>query len=117
MSQIELTVHSVGNGKYRFYIPSKPSRKIFKKRRQDVTLIINNEKYPTHTTCGPIDWNNLNNNQKKGYDLYSSKISKWIIENKLHFKDSNGKCQKVEFIIGYEIDIILLTKKEATFQK
>ena len=109
--EIELTVHSVGNGKYRFYIPSQPSRKVFKKRRQDVLLIIDNEEYSTHTTCGPLDWNNMKKNQKKGYDLYSSGISKWIVENSLHLKDSNIKCQKVEFVISYENDLIILTKK------
>ena len=111
MKKIELTVHSVGNGKYRFYIPPKPSREVFEKRRQDVILVIDNEKYPTHTTCGPIDWDNMKKNQKKGYDLYSSGISKWIIDNRLHIKDSKGKCQKVEFVISYRDKIIVLTKR------
>lgn len=111
MRKVELTVHSVGNGKYRFYIPSQPSRKVFKKRRQDVILIIDHEDFSTHTTCGPLDWDNMKKNQKKGYDLYSSKISEWIIDNRLNLKYSNGKCQKVEFVISYENDVIILTKK------
>ena len=67
--EIELTVHSVGNGKYRFYIPPKSSREVFEERRRVVFLVIDNEDYHTHTTCGPIDWNNLKKNQKKGYDM------------------------------------------------
>jgi hypothetical protein len=109
--EIELTVHSGGNGKYRFYIPPKSSREIFEERRRVVILVISNEDYDTHTTCGPIDWNNLKKNQKKGYDLYSLKISKWIIDNRLHIKDSNGKCRKVEFVISYRDKVIILTKK------
>ena len=107
--KIELTVHRVGNGKYRFYIPSKPSREVFQKRKRDVILVIENEKYPTQTTCGPLDWDNMKKNQKKGYDLYSSEISKWIIDNSLHLKDSNGKCRKVEFLSSYRDGLIILT--------
>lgn len=109
MRKIELTIHSVGNGKYRFYIPSIPSREVFKKRRQVVILVMNNIKYPTHTTCGPLDWNNMKKNQKKGYDLYSSKISDWIVDNNLHLKDSNGRCHKVQFSFNYKKEIIYLT--------
>lgn len=110
MREISLTIHSVVNGKYRFYIPHKPSREVFQKRRQDVILIIDNKEYPTHTTCGPLDWDNMKKNQKKGYDLYSSDISKWIFKNELHIKDSNGKSQKVEFVISYRDESIILTK-------
>jgi hypothetical protein len=109
--EIELTVHSVGNGKYRFYIPPKSSREVFEERRRVVILVISNEEYPTHTTCGPLDWNNLKKNQKKGYDLYSLKISNWIIEKGLHFKDSNGKCRKLKFEISYKDEVIVLTEK------
>lgn len=111
MNKIELTIHKVGNGSYRFFIPSIPSKEIFKKRKQKVILIIDNKEYHTHTTCGPLDWDNMKKNQKKGYDLYSSEISEWIIDNRLHLKDSNGKCQKVEFVISNKIDVIYLTKK------
>lgn len=65
MSKVKLTVHSVGNGKYRFYIPPKPSRDVFEERRRVVILVINNEEYPTHTTCGPLDWDNMKNNHRK----------------------------------------------------
>jgi len=108
--EVVLSVHSVGNGKYRFYIPSKPSREVFEERKRVVIIVINNKEYHTHTTCGPLDWDNLKKNQKKGYDLYSSEISKWITDNRLHLKDSNGKCQKVEFKISNKGDIIILTK-------
>jgi hypothetical protein len=110
MNKIELTIHKVGNGSFRFFIPSIPSKEIFKKRKQKVILIIDNKEFPTHTTCGPIDWSNLKKNQKKGYDLYSSKISKWIIDNELYIKDSNGKCRKVEFVFSYRDKVIILTK-------
>lgn len=109
--EIELTVHSFGNGRYRFYIPPKPSREVFEERRRVVILVIDNEDYHTHTTCGPLDWENMKVNQKKGYDLYSSEISKWIIDNRLHIKDSKGKCKTVVFVISYRDDVILLTKK------
>ena len=111
MNKIELTIHKVGNGSYRFFIPSISSKEIFKKRKQKVILVIDSKEYPTHTTCGPLDWENMKENQKKGYDLYSSEISKWIIDNRLHIKDSKGKCQKVEFVISYRDKIIVLTKK------
>ena len=111
MKEVTITVHSVSNGKYRFYIPPKHSREVFEKRKRIVILVIENKEYHTHTTCGPHDWENMKKNQKKGYDLYSSKISNWIIDNELHIKDSNGKCRKVQFVTSYRDKIIILTKR------
>ena len=109
--EIELSIHKVGNGNYRFFIPSIPSKEILKKRKQKVILVIENKEFPTHTTCGPLNWENMKENQKKGYDLYSSEISKWIIEKGFHIKESNGKCQKVAFLINYKDSVIILAKK------
>jgi hypothetical protein len=112
MKEVELTIHSVGNGKFRFYVPSIPSREVFKKRRQDVILVIDNEEYPTHTTCGPLDWDHMKKNQKKGYDLYSSDISKWIIKKELNIKGSDGKCRKIKFLILFKNNVIFLFKQK-----
>jgi hypothetical protein len=64
---ITLTIHSGGNGKYRFYINSIDSRLIFKKRKQMVIIHIEGQKFETHTTCGPKNWKNLKVGSKKGW--------------------------------------------------
>ncbi|MHA8062064.1 hypothetical protein PQG22_12410 [Aquirufa beregesia] len=111
MIEIELTIHSAGNGRYRFFVPSKHSRELFRKRKQKVILYIDNIPYLTHTTCGPLDWDNMKKNQKKGYDLYSSEISKWIIENELHLKNRDVECNQISFTINSRGDTIVLIKK------
>ena len=90
---IYLTIHKVGNGKFRLYVPSIYSRHIFKKRKQKVIIKINDLEFNTHTTCGPICFEKpILPKQKKGYDLYSLEISDWIEENshlrgtKIYFK-------------------------------
>jgi hypothetical protein len=106
---ITLKIHSGGNGKYRFYINSVDSRKIFKKRKQKVIIHINGQRFETHTTCGPIDWKNLKVGSKKGYDLYSKKISDWIIKRGYH-KKILGKCRTFYFTWKRKDEFIILTK-------
>jgi hypothetical protein len=106
---ITLKIHSGGNGKYRFYINSVDSRKIFKKRKQKVIIHIGRKKFETHTTCGPEDWNNLKVGSKKGYDLYSKDISDWIIK-KGFFKKVLEKCRTFNFTLKRKGEFIILTK-------
>ena len=110
MEVVKLTIHSAGNSKYRFYIPCNASRVLFRKRKQKVILNIDNISFPTHTTCGPLDWNKLKKNQKKGYDLYSSDISKWIIDNKFHLKNIDGTSKNVSFTFVIQNELIKLFK-------
>jgi hypothetical protein len=110
MKVIELTIHSAGNDRYRFYIPSNLSKDLFQKRKRTVILYLENIPFQTHTTCGPLDWNNMKKKQKKGYDLYSLKISNWIIDNKMHFKNIDNKCRKVSFNVIIKGEIIELFK-------
>jgi hypothetical protein len=106
---ITLTIHSGGNGKYRFYINSIDSRLIFKKRKQKVIIHIDGQRFETHTTCGPKDWKNLKVGSKKGYDLYSKDISNWIIK-KGFFKKVHGKCRTFDFTLKRKGEFIILTK-------
>jgi len=106
---ITLTIHSGGNGKYRFYINSVDSRKIFKKRKQKVIIHINGQRFETHTTCGPKDWKNLKVGSKKGYDLYSKKISDWIIKRGYH-KKIRGSCRTFIFTFKRKGGFVILTK-------
>ena len=55
MKAITLSVHNGGNGKFRFFIPIKPSKTIFKIRKQKVKINIDGNIFETHTTCGPKD--------------------------------------------------------------
>lgn len=96
MKTVILSIHSGGNGKYRFYINSIDSRLIFKKRKQKVRIFIDNYEFETHTTCGPLD-GNFDVKGKKGFDLYSLEISNWIIK-KRHIRKLNGKCRIFNFI-------------------
>jgi hypothetical protein len=105
---ITLTIHSGGNGKYRFYINSVDSRLIFKKRKQKVIIHIDSQKFETYTTCGPKDWKNLKVGSKKGYDLYSKEISDWIIK-KGFFKKVRGKCRTFNFTLKRKGEFIILT--------
>ena len=104
-----LTIHSGGNGKYRFYINSVDSRKIFKKRKQKVIIHFNGQRFETHTTCGPKDWKNLKVGSKKGYDLYSKEISDWIIKRGYN-KKVKGKCRTFDFTLKSKGEFIILTK-------
>ena len=109
MKKITLSVHNGGNGKYRFYVNSIDSRLIFKNRKQKVEINIGGKKFETHTTCGPKDWNNLKVGSKKGYDLYSSEISKWIIEKGFD-KKIKGVCKTFDFTLKRKGNFIILTK-------
>jgi hypothetical protein len=109
MKVITLSVHNGGNGNYRFYVNSIDSRQIFMKRKQKVKINIEGQEFHTHTTCGPKDWNNLKVGSKKGYDLYSSDISNWII-NKRFYKKVMGKCRTFDFIWKRKGEFIILTE-------
>lgn len=106
MDQIYLTIHKVGNGKFRFYVPTIYSKSIFKKRKQQVIIKIGGLEFNTKTTCGPIDFDNpLLPKQKKGYDLYSLEISNWIEKN----KEKIGT--KIDFHLKLEGSFIVLVMK------
>jgi hypothetical protein len=109
MKTIILSIHNGGKGKYRFYVNSVDSRLIFKNRKQKVIIHIDGNKFETHTTCGPKDWNNLKIGSKKGYDLYSKEISDWTIKNK-HFRKIKGECVRFNFILNLKRHIIFLNK-------
>lgn len=109
MKIITLSVHNGGNGEFRFYINSIDSRLIFKNRKQKVIIHFDRKIFETHTTCGPKNWNNLNVGSKKGYDLYSSEISQWIIK-KHYNKKILGKCRTFDFTWKRNGKFIVLTK-------
>jgi hypothetical protein len=109
MKTIILSIHNGGNGKYRFYVNSVDSRLIFKNRKQKVIIYVDGNKFETHTTCGPKDWNNLKIGSKKGYDLYSSEISKWIIKKGFH-KKILGKCRTFYFTLKRIREYLILIK-------
>ena len=104
---ITLKIHSVGNGKFRFYVKSVDSRLIFKKRKQKVIIHIGGQRFETHTTCGPKDWKNLKVDSKKGYDLYNKEISDWIIKRGYN-KKVRGKCKTFDFIWKRKGEFIIL---------
>jgi hypothetical protein len=106
MENIYLTIHKVGNGRFRFFVPTIYSKSIFKKRKQKVFIKIGDLEFRTHTTCGPIDFDKpLTPNQKKGYDLYSLEISDWIIKN------SFPKGTKIYFNFEFKNSVIYLINK------
>jgi hypothetical protein len=106
MNIIYLTIHNVGNERYRFYVPSIFSKSIFKKRKQQVIIKIGDLEFRTHTTCGPIDYDKpLLPKQKKGYDLYSLEISNWIERN----KEKRGT--KIDFYFKFDGSFIVLIMK------
>ncbi len=109
MNIITLSVHNGGNGKYRFYINSDNSRLIFKNRKQKVIIHIDGHKFETHTTCGPKNWKNIKIGSKKGFDLYSKEISKWIIKKGFN-KKIKGKCKTFNFSWKRKGEFIILTK-------
>jgi hypothetical protein len=106
MDKIYLTIHKVGNGKFRFYVPTIYSKSIFKKRKQQVIIKIGDLEFRTHTTCGPIDFEKpIGPKQKKGYDLYSLEISNWIENN----KEKIGS--KIDFYFQLKGSLIVLVLK------
>jgi hypothetical protein len=105
---IKLSIQNGGIRVYRFYIPSKESRFVFKKRKQKVLIKVRNKVFLTHTTCGPKDWTNLKAGSKKGYDLYSKNISDWIIKSGL-YKKIDGRCRNLNFRWKRKDDLIILT--------
>lgn len=88
MAILILTVQSTGNNSYRLGINLHDSKKYFEKRRRKVSLIIEGVIIDTLTTCGPP--------LKKGFDLYSQKISQWIVDKSFNIYPS-GKPTKLEF--------------------
>ena len=96
MKAITLSVHNGGNGKFRFFVPIQPSNTIFKIRKQKVKINIEGNIFETHTTCGPKDgYSEIIG--KKGYDLYSSGISDWIIKKGYNLKVNGTKCKTFDF--------------------
>lgn len=84
-----LTVQRSGNKSYRLGISLSDSKSIFLSQRHiSVRLKIQTHIIETKTTCGPP--------LPKGFDLYSSELSKWIIHNKFH-KYPKGKPTKLNF--------------------
>ncbi|HMK06308.1 MAG TPA: hypothetical protein VK476_02195 [Flavobacterium sp.] len=101
MTNIVLTVQPCGNGKFRLGLSLNDSRSYFKKRKQQVLIIVGTRVFNTQTTCG---------SDKKGYDLYSTEINEWIIENNYH-KYPRHKPTKLEFELDVISDKIKLTLK------
>ena len=87
--KIFLVVQSCGyKKKYRLGINTKNSQELFKKRGVSVHVILGESStVNVKTTCGTPN-NPINGKKyKKGYDLYSKKISDWIMENISRFKN------------------------------
>lgn len=106
---IELTVQPSGrrgNYVYRLGINSHDSKTYFKMRGRKVDLILEKDKdvvIKTKMACGPPDndWERKEN--KKGYDLNSKDIDKWIRKHEFHlYRDKDPTKLLFELNAGNE---------------
>ena len=100
--KMTLTVQSTGHNSYRFGINLSNSKEYFKVRHRKVNVYLDNIFSDPQTTCG---------SEKKGFDLYSLKISNWIISKK--FNDYyKGKPTKLEFEFEHNGELSLTFIRE-----
>lgn len=82
VSEIKLSIHKIGNNRFRFGVNIEDSAKVFQFKNRPVVLIIKNEVFFSQTTCGQIEFiENTSLKFKKGFDLYSKEISEFILNN------------------------------------
>ena len=115
MTPIILTVQSCGLASYRLGINVKCSREVFKCRKVPVRIHIKGYvAIECKTACGnPCDKSDKwlikdKPVRKKGYDLNSKKLSKWISESG-YVSVKKGKPKKLEFSLWEENSVIHLS--------